>query len=69
MPAVIKMTIPNKIWGSLLNFHHNVIVKFNLHLISDVKFSYEAETNVHHFAEDIFKCIFLNENFWISDKI
>ena len=25
--------------------------------------------NVHHFADDIFKCIFLNENIWISIKI
>ena len=26
-------------------------------------------TNDHHFADDIFKCIFLNENLWISIKI
>ena len=25
--------------------------------------------NGHHFADDIFKCIFLNENVWISIKI
>ena len=25
--------------------------------------------NGHHFAEDIFKCIFLNENVWIPIKI
>ena len=25
--------------------------------------------NGHHFADDIFKCIFLNENAWISIKI
>ena len=25
--------------------------------------------NCHHFADDIFKCIFLNENVWISLKI
>ena len=29
----------------------------------------EAETNGHHFADDIFKCIFLNENVWIPIKI
>ena len=29
----------------------------------------EAETNVRHFADDIFKCICLNENVWISIKI
>ena len=25
--------------------------------------------NGHHFPDDIFKCIFLNENVWISVKI
>ena len=25
--------------------------------------------NGHHFADDIFKCIFLNEIVWISNKI
>ena len=25
--------------------------------------------NGHHFADDIFKCIFLNENIWILIKI
>ena len=29
----------------------------------------EAETNEHHFADDIFNCIFLNENVWIPIKI
>ena len=29
----------------------------------------EAETNGRHFSDDIFKCIFLNENVLISIKI
>ena len=29
----------------------------------------EADKNGRHFADDIFKCIFLNENVWISLKI
>ena len=29
----------------------------------------EAETNGRNFADDIFKCISLNENFWIPIKI
>ena len=29
----------------------------------------EAETNGSHFANDIFECIFLNENVWIPIKI
>ena len=29
----------------------------------------EAETNGRHFADDIFKCIFLKENVWIPIKI
>ena len=29
----------------------------------------EAEASCRHFADDIFKCIFLNENIWLSLKI
>ena len=29
----------------------------------------EAETNGHHFPDDIIKCIFFNENVFISIKI
>ena len=29
----------------------------------------EAETNGRHFTDDIFKCIFLNQNVWIPIKI
>ena len=29
----------------------------------------EAETNEYHYEDDIFKCIFSNENAWISTKI
>ena len=29
----------------------------------------EAETNGRHFADDIIKCILLNENVWIPIKI
>ena len=31
--------------------------------------SSSCEQNGHHFTDDIFKCIFLNENVWISLKI
>ena len=31
--------------------------------------TFEAETNGRHFPDDIFKCIFLNENVLISIKI
>ena len=29
----------------------------------------QAETNSHHFADDIFKCIFFSEDVWISLRI
>ena len=29
----------------------------------------EVETNGRHLADDIFKCIFLNENVWVPFKI
>ena len=34
-----------------------------------IRLPVEAETNGRHFPDDIFKCIFLNENVWISYKI
>ena len=34
-----------------------------------VSYHIEAETNGRHFPDDIFKCIFLNENVLISIKI
>ena len=34
-----------------------------------VRYTFEAETNGRHFADAIFKCIFLNENAWISLNI
>ena len=32
-------------------------------------YSLRPRQNGHHFADDIFNCIFLNENIWISIKI
>ena len=46
--------------------HSYVPVRINWkHILQHI----EAETNGRHFAEDIFKCIFLNENVWIRIKI
>ena len=40
-------------------------------IISRIRMQYHimAETNGRYFADDIFKCIFLNENIWISINI
>ena len=32
-------------------------------------YSSPPEQNGHHFAEDIFRCIFVNENFYILIKV
>ena len=34
-----------------------------------INVSYEDRVTIRHFADDIFKCIFLNENMWIANKI
>ena len=31
--------------------------------------TFRLRQNSHHFSDDVFKCIFLNENVWISNKI
>ena len=40
-----------------------------VHRELDIYLDIEAEKNGSHFPDDIFKCIFLNENMWISVKI
>ena len=47
--------------------HH--VLSFYLCGWQDTSVYIEAETNGRHFAYDIFKCIFLNENVLISIKI
>ena len=32
-------------------------------------FNPSPEQNVHHFADNIFRCIFMNEKFWILIEI
>ena len=46
-------------------FQQNIILHNNGKIIQHI----EAETNGRHFAGDIYKCIFLNENVWIPIKI
>ena len=43
--------------------------KYQLNKMHCVVKHIEAETTGRHFADDIFKCIFLNENVWIPIKI
>ena len=45
---------PHVVWAVSLEFHVNTL---------------RPRQNGRHFADDIFKCIFLNENVWISIKI
>ena len=41
-----------------------------IYSLSDIStYHIEAETNGTPFSDDIFKCIFLNRNFWISNEI
>ena len=42
-----------------------VIVEYNAITFNTLK----PKQNGRHFADDIFKCIFLNENVWITNKI
>ena len=42
---------------------------FRTHMDNDVPNTLRPRQNGHHFADGIFKCIFLNENVWTSNKI
>ena len=52
----------NSLWPSDTIWHRvgEWVIKFN---------TLRTRQNGHHFAEDLFKCIFLNENVWILIKI
>ena len=57
-------------WGSLLSWHHydtHVVVCciINGMFVNTLR----LWQNGRHFPDDIFKCIFFNENLWISLKI
>ena len=55
------------IWGDLT---HVMSLKWNGSLkIEDIFSTLRTRQNGHHFPDDIFRCIFSNENVWISIKI
>ena len=45
--------------------HTHIYIYIYIHRINTLR----PRQNCHHFANDIFKCIFLNENVWLSLKI
>ena len=47
----------------------NVAHGFHSHLIVSFSNTLRPRQDSHHFADDIFKCIFLNDNVWISITI
>ena len=53
-------TFQNVIWNEDHLVRHPRVATFN---------TLRPNQNGRHFADDIFKCIFLNENAWISSKI
>ena len=48
------------LWGDWLPHHYTCVTRFN---------TYRPSHNGKHFADSIFKCIFLNENVWILIQI
>ena len=44
-------------------------VNFYQHSFTHILNTLRPRQNVHHFTDNIFKCIFLNENVWISLQI
>ena len=77
-----KWYFKKSMWSYFMNFAHNCkSMSFSTyHIFTSFTIVFEAKNrvllntlrprqNCHHFADDIFKCIFLNENVWISLKI
>ena len=45
------------------------LTNWGLGKMADIFNTLRPRQNGHHFADDIFKCIFLNENVWITIKV
>ena len=72
-----SMNIPMKIWFTIICCIHPLIRVLRIwcpiqlpqpHPIPNIN-SLRLRPNRRHFADDIFKCIFENENEWISPRI
>ena len=56
--------------NNLKLYNNNQFSLWHVYICSDFTFnSLRPRRNRRHFADDIFKCIFLNENVWIPIKI
>ena len=55
---LLLLQLPTQIQIQCLIIHHKVCIK-----------TLRSRQNGRHFVDDIFKCIFLNENVWITIKI
>ena len=53
----------------LQNQHEQMGIDIKLKTRTNILSSLKPRQNGRHFADDIFKCIFLNENMWISINI
>ena len=64
-------SVPPAISNDNTTLHYNLLLwpSFLIHLCVVINQYIEAGTKGRHFADDIFKCIFVNENPWISNKI
>ena len=56
-------------WWNQVTTLHMSLQPSTVHGLTDCINTLRPRQNGHHFADDLFKCIFVNENVWISIKI
>ena len=65
-----RLSKKKKIWAEIsYNLISQKILYIQFYRLSDCFNTLRPRQNGCHFADDIFKCIFLNENVWIPIKI
>ena len=63
------LSIVIAVWhNKYCNYHLEWCVRRHLHIMTQPLNTLRPRQNGRHFADDIFKCIFLNENVWIPIK-
>ena len=57
-------------YDQIYSMSHKIYIRFGCaFMVATPSVLIEAEESNRHFADDIFKCIFVNENIWIVNKI
>ena len=65
----MRQNATEHLWHRARVIHEVLYNYIPLYVVSDVLNTLRPRQNGRHLADDIFKCIFMNENAWIPIKI